>query len=122
MDAIGHMNNVAYFQYRETVRTHYLKRVEVTHPNEQNGIGLLRAETRCRFFKPLSLRDQLSIQCGVVKTGNTSFHMHFKIHSKTAGLAAEADSVQVMYDDNEQQKTPIPDAVRKAIEKIQHAN
>jgi acyl-CoA thioester hydrolase len=70
MDAFGHANNVAYFRWLETARMHYLRRIGVTHPDEQDGIGLLLAETRCRFLKPLTFPDQLLVRCGVREVGN----------------------------------------------------
>ncbi len=119
MDAFGHANNVAYFRWLETARMHYLRRIGITHPDEQDGLGLLLAETRCRFLKPLTFPDTLTVRCGVQRVGNTSFVMVYRIQSERDGLAAEAESVQVMFDYRKGSKTPIPVAVREAIEHLQ---
>ena len=119
MDAFGHANNVAYFRWLETARMHYLRRIGITHPDEQDGLGLLLADTRCRFLKPLTFPDTLSVHCGVSRIGNTSFTMAYRIMSERDGLAAEAESVQVMFDYRKRTKTPIPVHVREAIERLQ---
>lgn len=119
MDAFGHANNVAYFRWLETARMHYLRRIGITHPDEQDGLGLLLADTRCRFLKPLTFPDTLTVRCGVSRMGNTSFTMAYRILSERDGLAAEAESVQVMFDYRKGAKTPIPVPIREAIERLQ---
>lgn len=115
MDAFGHANNVAYFRWLETARMHYLRHIGITHPDLQGGIGLLLAETRCRFLKPLTFPDQLTVRCGVSRLGNTSFTMLYRITSERDGMAAEAESVQVMFDYANNRKIQIPEHVRDAI-------
>jgi acyl-CoA thioester hydrolase len=120
MDAFGHANNVAYFRWLETARMHYLRAIGITHPEQQEGIGLLLAETRCRFFKPLTFPDRLTVRCGVSAVKNTSFIMNYTITSERDGLAAEAESAQVMFDYRLGSKTPVPELVRAAIQRLQH--
>lgn len=119
MDAFGHANNVAYFRWLETARMHYLRRIGITHPDQQGGVGLLLAETRCTFLKPLHFPDTVTVSTGVVHVGNTSFTMRYAIHSEAQGLAATAESVQVMFDYKANSKTPIPTTVRNAISALQ---
>lgn len=119
MDAFGHVNNVAYFRWLETARMHYLRAIGITHPEEQNGLGLLLAETTCTFFKPLHFPDTVTVRTGVDHVGNTSFRMRYEVHSETVGLAATAVSVQVMFDYKANAKTPIPASVRERIERVQ---
>ena len=115
MDAFGHVNNVAYFRWLETARMHYLRSIGITHPTQQAGIGLLLAETRCTFLKPLHFPDTVAVRTGVAKVGNTSFVMRYEVHSDMHGLAATAESVQVMFDYSANTKTPVPDHMRTAI-------
>jgi acyl-CoA thioester hydrolase len=119
LDAFGHANNVAYFRWLETARMHYLRSIGLTHPDEQEGIGLLLAETRCRFLKPLTFPDRLAVRCGVCVVKNTSFVMHYRITSDRDGLAAEGESVQVMFNYRTNTKIPIPAAIRARIEHAQ---
>ena len=119
MDAFGHVNNVAYFRWLETARMHYLRAIGITHPEEQNGLGLLLAETTCTFLKPLHFPDTVTVSTGVDHVGNTSFRMRYEVHSEAVGLAATAVSVQVMFDYNANSKTPVPASVRERIERVQ---
>lgn len=119
MDAFGHVNNVAYFRWLETVRMHYLRAIGITHPDEQNGSGLLLAETTCTFLKPLHFPDTVTVRTGVDHVGNTSFRMRYEVHSEAVGLAATAVSVQVMFDYNANSKTPVPADVRGRILDVQ---
>lgn len=119
MDAFGHVNNVAYFRWLETARMHYLRAIGITHPDQQEGIGLLLAETRCTFLKPLHFPDTITVRTGVVEVRNTSFIMNYEVHSDIQGLAATAESVQVMFDYRNNTKTPVPDTVRATIARIQ---
>ncbi|MBK6775995.1 MAG: acyl-CoA thioesterase [Flavobacteriales bacterium] len=119
MDAFGHVNNVAYFRWLETARMHYLHAIGITHPDQQGGIGLLLAETRCTFLKPLHFPDTVSVRAGVERVGNTSFIMNYEVHSEFQGLAATAESVQVMFDYRTNTKSPVPDTVRAAIAQLQ---
>ncbi len=121
MDAFGHVNNVAYFRWLETARMHYLRAIGITHPDEQNGLGLLLAESRCTFLKPLHFPDTITVRMGVVKVGYTSFVMQYEVHSEAHGLSATAESVQVMFDYRTNTKAPVPDAVRAAIVQLQAA-
>ena len=118
MDAFGHANNVAYFRWLETARMHYLRAIGLTHPDVQDGIGLLLAETRCRFLKPLTFPDRLVVRCGVGAVKTTSFVMHYTITSERDGLAAEAESVQVMFDYRANHKIPVPDHIRTRITEL----
>lgn len=119
MDAFGHANNVAYFRWLETARMHYLRAIGITHPDEQDGMGLLLAETRCRFLRPLTFPDHLIVRCGVSAVKNTSFVIHYGITSEREGLAAQAESVQVMFNYRTNGKIPIPPGMRSRIEQLQ---
>lgn len=119
MDAFGHVNNVAYFRWLETARMHYLRAIGITHPDEQNGSGLLLAETTCTFLKPLHFPDTVTVRTGVDHVGNTSFRMRYEVLSEAVGLAATAVSVQVMFDYNARSKTPVPADVRGRILDVQ---
>lgn len=121
MDAFGHVNNVAYFRWLETARMHYLRAIGITHPSEQNGLGLLLAETTCTFLKPLHFPDTVTVHTGVEHIGTTSFRMRYEVHSAAVGVSAKAVSIQVMFDYNAQTKTPVPNNVRERISQVQSA-
>ena len=53
MDAMGHVNNVVYLRYFESVRMVYLERIGLMAHMQEHGVGPILAETRCRFRLPL---------------------------------------------------------------------
>ena len=57
MDAMGHVNNIIYFRYFETVRIEYFNRLNMMGYQNQWGIGPILASTECRFKMPLQYPD-----------------------------------------------------------------
>ena len=119
-DLFGHVNNIVYFRYFESVRMHYLERIGTLRSHREHGIGVILASTTCDFKKPVEWPQQLRILAGTTHIGNTSFTMAYRITDEAGVIVAEGTSVQVMYDYNAGQKVSIPAAVRKAIEELQH--
>ncbi len=118
-DAFGHLNNVVYFRYLESVRMHYLSRIGVLRSHEEVGRGVLLASTSCDFKKPVHWPAQLTVRCGCTAVGNTSFTLAYEIRDEQGGMVATGTSVQVMYDYRAGTKLRVPDAVRAAIARLQ---
>ena len=120
-DLFGHVNNIVYFRYFESVRMHYLERIGTLRSHREQGIGVILASTTCDFKKPVEWPQRLRILTGTTHIGTTSFTMAYRITNEAGAVVAEGTSVQVMYDYNAGQKTPIPATVRKAIEELQRS-
>jgi acyl-CoA thioester hydrolase len=118
-DAFGHLNNVVYFRYMESVRMHYLERIGVQTKHEEDGITVLLASTTCDFLRPVHWPAQLIIHAGCDRIGNTSFSMEYLLTDQAGVAVARGSSVQVMFDRTKGTKVAVPDAVRKAIEAAQ---
>src|SRR3712207_9001439 len=58
-DVYGHVNNVIYYSYFDTVVNGYLIDQGVLDIEESSVIGLV-VETHCRFFKPITFPDTRS--------------------------------------------------------------
>ncbi len=114
-DLFGHVNNIVYFRYFESVRMHYLERIGALRSHREQGIGVILASTTCDFRKPVEWPQRLRILAGTSHIGNTSFTMLYRIDDEAGNVVAEGSSVQVMYDYNAGHKVSIPDVVRKAI-------
>ncbi|MBK9175677.1 MAG: acyl-CoA thioesterase [Flavobacteriales bacterium] len=113
-DAFGHLNNVVYFRYFESVRMHYLQRIGVLRSHEETGLGVLLASTTCDFKRPVEWPMRLTVRCGCTIVGDTSFTMAYEIADERGAIVAAGTSVQVMYDYPAQAKTRVPDAIREA--------
>lgn len=118
-DAFGHLNNVVYFRFFESVRMHYLDRIGVLRSHNEQGIGVILASTTCDFKKPVEWPAKLIVRCGCSAVGNTSFTMAYEIRDEQGGLVASGTSVQVMYDYRASTKVRVPDAIRAAIASVQ---
>src|SRR5579875_649294 len=70
-DVYGHINNVVYYSYFDTVVNEYLLRAGVLDFKEGATIGLV-VETRCNFFAPIVFPDAIEAGLRVETLGNTS--------------------------------------------------
>ncbi len=120
-DLFGHVNNIVYFRYFESVRMHYLERIGTLRSHREQGIGVILASTTCDFKRPVEWPQSLRIFTGTTHIGTTSFTMAYRITNEAGAAVAEGTSVQVMYDYNAGQKVPIPATVRKSIEELQRS-
>ena len=118
-DLFGHVNNIVYFRYFESVRMHYLERIGVLRSYAETGVGVILASTHCDFHRPVFWPTTLRVRTGCVKVGHTSFTMTYTITDQNGDRIASWTSVQVMYDHRAGSKVPIPADVRDAIANLQ---
>lgn len=115
-DLFGHVNNIVYFRWFESVRMHYLDRIGALRSHRKQGFGVILASTTCDFKRPVHWPEQLVVETGCTRIGNTSFTLAYRITDEAGTTVAEGTSVQVMYDYNAGRKVPIPAPIRAAIE------
>ena len=118
-DLFGHVNNIVYLRYFESVRMHFLDRIGVLRSHREKGIGVILASTTCDFKKPVEWPQELVVRTGCDRIGNTSFTMQYEIVDEVGGIVAKGSSVQVMYDYKQRTKIPIPDHLISAIAALQ---
>lgn len=120
MDALGHVNNIIYFRYFESARAKYFDAMGVWDYIKSHGIGMILHSTACRFRKPLSYPDTVSVGTRATEVSVDRFVMEYAVYSHTMNaIAAEGSGIIVVYDYNINQKCPMPKALREAIEKIE---
>ena len=118
-DAFGHVNNTVYLRWCETARVEYLDRIGLWMPIAE-GIGPILAGICCDYRRPLTHPDEVHIGARVTKLGNSSFRMEHRIVSRDLDLvAADAHSTIVVFDYKRSKSVPIPEPVRRAIEKLE---
>ncbi len=120
-DLFGHVNNIVYFRYFESVRMHYLERIGVLRSHTERGHGVILASTTCDFLRPVEWPQTLHVRTGTTRVGNTSFTMSYRITDEQERAVAEGISVLVMYDYNAGVKMPIPAGIRDAIATLQRS-
>jgi acyl-CoA thioester hydrolase len=119
MDAFGHVNNIVYFRYFESVRMACFDRLAMGARMRETGVGPILHSTSCRFRIPLSYPDTVSVGTAISDVASDRFGMRYRVvshaHAKTA---AEGDGLVVMYDYRANTKAAIPDELRAAIEAL----
>ncbi len=117
-DVYGHVNNVAYYGYFDTIVNEYLIASGALDIHKGPVIGLV-VETGCRYFAPLEFPMRLEGALRVAKIGNSSVRYEigiFKAGDETP--AAEGHFAHVYVDRATRRPTPLPPALRNALEGI----
>lgn len=119
MDAFNHVNNVMYYEYAQRARIHYLEQSNLFDENTHSVI----AASSCQYFAPVTYPDTLWIGVRAKKIGNTSLvqeYLYFSTAQQT--VVAKGESVMVFFDETGEQKQPISDSQRQAIERLEQSN
>ena len=117
-DIYGHVNNVTYYSYFDTVVNRYLIDAGGLDIHDGTVVGFA-VETTCRFFKPVAFPDRLAAGLRVGKLGNSSVRYEIAIFKDGDDTAAAAGHfVHVFVDRATDRPTPVPAAIRTALEKL----
>jgi acyl-CoA thioester hydrolase len=119
MDALGHVNNVHFFRYFESVRTHYFYESGLIDRMKETGIGPILAEASCRFRRPVAYPDTLTAAARTVSFGEYSAFMEYIVVSEKAGIAAVGKGEIVTFDFIHGKKVRVPEEIIRAFEKIE---
>ena len=117
-DIYGHVNNVTYYSYFDTVVNCFLIDQGGLDIETDSVIGMA-VETMCKFNKPLAYPEVLEAGLRVGKLGNSSVRYEIGIFQEGAAeAAAMGHFVHVFVDRATGKAAPIPDAIRSALEQI----
>ncbi len=115
-DVYGHVNNVVYYAYFDTVINVYLIEEGGLVPQSSNAIGLC-VESTCRYLAPASYPEKLEAGLRVGKLGRSSVRYEIAIFRGDEAIA-EGHFVHVFVDRETRRPTPIPDRMRTALERL----
>ena len=120
MDALGHVNNVAYFRYMESARVAFLVRLGIDRLRMSTGVGVILQSAQCRFRRPVVYPDTLLISSRVTAIEADRFTLEHEMTSKALGeVAAIGHGIIVAYDYAGGRKVPLPadwgEALRAAM-------
>lgn len=120
MDAYGHVNNVVYFRWFETARMTYFERLGCPDFIGRNPVGPILAQASCRFRAALAYPDRVTVGATVEDIAEDRFRMRYAVWSAALGrIAAEGEGTVVCFDYRENRKTEVPEAVRRAIARLE---
>lgn len=118
-DVYGHVNNVVFYQWFDTVVNEFLISRGTLDIHGGAAIGLV-VETHCNYFAPVAFPDPITAGLCVVQLGKSSVRYEVGIFRADEALAsAQGHFVHVYVDRETRQPTPIPAAARALLESIQ---
>jgi acyl-CoA thioester hydrolase len=114
-DVYGHVNNVVYYSYFDTVVNEYLIRAGVLDFEHGETIGLV-VETQCSYFAPLVFPDRIDAGLRVAKLGTSSVRYEVGLFREgDAEAAAQGHFVHVYVDRVTRRPVALPDGLRAAL-------
>ena len=109
MDALGHVNNAAYFRYMESARVAFLLWLGVDRLRTAGGIGVILQSAQARFRRPVTYPDRLIISSAVTAVEADRFTLEHELRSTALNeVAAIGHGVIVSYDYTRGCKAPMP--------------
>ena len=114
-DVYGHVNNVVYYSYFDTVVNQYLIEQGVLDIGRSTIIGLV-VETQCNYFDSITFPDTVHAGLRVAKLGSSSVRYEVGLFCNDDPLAAaQGHFVHVYVDRATRRPVPIPDAMRTLL-------
>ena len=114
-DSYGHVNNVVYYSYFDTVVNDHLIREGGLDIREGRAVGLV-VETGCRFHRSLSFPGVVDAGIRVVKLGNSSVKYEIGLFTADESEpAATGHFVHVWVDRTTNRPTAVPEKIRTAL-------
>jgi acyl-CoA thioester hydrolase len=120
IDAMGHLNNVAYLRYLEWARQKYW--LAMRGSTEILDIDFVVARAEIDYRAPGHMGDVLEIEIHVSRMGSSSFDFSYRVTGAGGALVAEAKTTQVMYDWDARRTKPLSPDRRRAIEAFEQKN
>ena len=117
-DVYGHVNNVIYYSFFDTVINGFLLENKVLDFNSGDVIGLVK-ETRCTYFESLAFPDKISAGLKVERIGNSSVTYNVGIFGSGSETAtAQGHFIHVYVDSTSRRPVSIPDDLRLVLKSI----
>jgi len=117
-DAYGHVNNVVYYSWFDTVVNQFLIANDVLYIERSPVIGLV-VETHCNYFSPVAFPDQVSAGLRVISLGNASVRYEIGIFRNGEEQASACGHLVHVYVGRESRRPAgIPDPVRRLLRTV----
>ncbi len=117
-DVYGHVNNVVYYSYFDTVINEYLVRAGGLDIQGSPVVGVC-AESSCRYRAPFAFPEPVEAGLRVGHLGRRSVRYEIGLFKAgEAEAAAQGHFVHVFVNRRAMTPAPVPEAIRAALEKI----
>jgi len=117
-DIYGHVNNVVYYSYFDTVINAYLIEAGGLDIHGGTAVGVC-AESACRYRAAFAFPESIEAGLRVQHLGRSSVRYEIGLFKAGAeAAAAEGHFVHVFVDRKSMSPVPIPEAIRMALQRI----
>jgi acyl-CoA thioester hydrolase len=120
-DIYGHVNNVQYYAFFDTIINDWLIKAGGLDIHAGEAIGLC-AESHCQFLAPISFPDVVVAGLRVGILGNSSVRYEIGLFTEDEAPLADGYFVHVFVDRLERKPVEIPVGIREAMETIKAAD
>ena len=115
-DAYGHVNNVVYYSYFDTVVNRYLIEAGALDIERGGVIGLV-VETHCNYFSSLAFPQMVEAGLRVARLGSSSVRYEIGLFAAGEPLAAANGHFVHVYVDRETRRpVPLPAPLFNALQ------
>ncbi|HEY69853.1 MAG TPA: acyl-CoA thioesterase [Anaerolineae bacterium] len=116
IDAQRHVNNATIFSFLENARAIYLQHLGLWDGRNFESIGIILVQTGCTYKRPIAYGQRIHVGVRTTRLGNKSIEMAYSIREIDDGTEfAEASSVIVAYDYQNEESISVPPSWREVI-------
>ena len=120
-DVYGHVNNVVYYSFFDTVVNRYLVERGVLDIHQGQTIGLV-VETQCNYFSSIAFPQMVHAGLRVAQLGRSSVRYEVGLFADGEPLtAAKGHFVHVYVDRGSRRPAALPQALVAALEPLRRA-
>ena len=117
-DVYGHVNNVVYYSFFDTVVNKFLMEERQLDYSKGEVVGLV-VETKCQYFAPIAFPDVVVAGIRVAHIGTSSVRYEIGLFKNDEEKpAAEGHFVHVYVTRSSNKPTPLTSEMRSILEKI----
>lgn len=118
-DVYGHVNNVVYYSYFDTVVNEYLIRAGALDIEHGSTIGLV-VETQCNYFAPLVFPERVEAGLRVARLGSSSVRYQVGLFREGEETPAAQGHFVHVYVDRATRRpvSALPEPLRAALEAL----
>lgn len=121
-DVYGHVNNVQYYSYFDTVVNQWLIERELLDYLHSEVVGLV-IETSCSYFRPIAFPDVVQAGLRVAHLGNSSIRYEVGLFRNDEDtVAAAGHFVHVYVDRATNRPVRVPESMRSAMAELTSTN
>jgi acyl-CoA thioester hydrolase len=114
-DVYGHINNVQYYSFFDTVVNGFLVAARALDPAASDVIGLV-VETHCNYFAPLAFPQRIDAGLRVAHLGISSVRYEIGIFAEDVDIAAaQGHFVHVYVDRKTRRPAVLPLGIKEAL-------